>query len=612
MKNWLKKTFIAAALLGAALGNVTTAPAATYFVRTDGNNGNSGTSDSAGGAWRTIDYAADHVSAGDVVRVQAGTYAEFVTPGVNGSSVNSMVTFVASGTVQMGGWALNNNSYIRIIGFLMDTTTGGGAIRNACVDVTGTCSYMEFWHNTMRNAVGNGIRCNIGGRFDKSLIIGNIISEIGATSDGSAMGITLRGDDDLVGYNEIYNSYPDGFGMYGDRVRYLGNYAHGLNETLGGHSDLFQTGSGYNPDGWEQNLIEGTFQVAVGNTGDEHTAQISYGQGTIQQAFTQNIFRRNVWHNVSTGTIGINQTSSGPITHTFIYNNTTAQANRNQPTTRYGYTIYGAGTSDTFIFNNLEYESWGSAATANLDVFYVTGRYMIDYNLAYDPNGPVAFAVPFSTQAHPRGNVNPQFIDFANDNFRLGANSGAINSGGPLTSVTSASGSGTTFAVSDAGFFRGDNTALSQYGGNLVVGDTITVGTDVVTVSSITGNNITVTTSFTWSQNDPVYFGNDTTPDIGAYPGNHVPLTSMAISTNGNTYTVTPNGDTRWVVFFQDGIPHAVDNSAPYTATISGATVTIRAYPLYASKQLSVTATLQGGGSDRPAPPANPRIVPTQ
>jgi hypothetical protein len=471
---------------------------------------------------------------------------------------------------------------------------------------------MEFWHNTMRNAVGNGIRCNIGGRFDKSLIIGNIISEIGATSDGSAMGITLRGDDDLVGYNEIYNSYPDGFGMYGDRVRYLGNYAHGLNETLGGHSDLFQTGSGYNPDGWEQNLIEGTFQVAVGNTGDEHTAQISYGQGTIQQAFTQNIFRRNVWHNVSTGTIGINQTSSGPITHTFIYNNTTAQANRNQPTTRYGYTIYGAGTSDTFIFNNLEYESWGSAATANLDVFYVTGRYMIDYNLAYDPNGPVAFAVPFSTQAHPRGNVNPQFIDFANDNFRLGANSGAINSGGPLTSVTSASGSGTTFAVSDAGFFRGDNTALSQYGGNLVVGDTITVGTDVVTVSSITGNNITVTTSFTWSQNDPVYFGNDTTPDIGAYPGNHVPLTSMAISTNGNTYTVTPNGDTRWVVFFQDGIPHAVDNSAPYTATISGATVTIRAYPLYASKQLSVTATLQGGGSDRPAPPANPRIVPTQ
>jgi hypothetical protein len=610
MSKWIKKTLIAA-LLGAALGKVTTAPAATYFVRTDGNNGNSGTSDSAGGAWRTIDYAADHVSAGDVVRVQAGTYGEFVTPGVNGSSVNSMVTFVASGTVQMGGWALNNNSYIRIIGFLIDTTTGGGAIRSACVDVAGTCSYMELWHNTMRNAIDNGIRCNIGGRFDKSLIIGNTISEIGASSDGSGMAFTLRGDDDLVGYNEIYNSYPDAFGMYGDRVRYLGNYCHGLSEARGGHSDLFQTGSGYNPDGWEQNLIEGTFQVAGGNTPDEHVAQISYGQGTIQQAFTQNIFRRNVWHNVSTGTIGINQTSSGPVTYTFIYNNTTAQANRYQPTTRYGYTIYGAGTSDTFIFNNLEYESWGSGATENLDVFYVTGRQAIDYNLAYDPDGPVAFMAPFSTQAHPRGNVNPQFMDFANDNFRLGATSGALNAGGPLTSVSSAGGSGTTFAVNNAGFFRGDNFSLSQYGGSLVVGDTITVGTDVLTVSSITGNNITVTTSFTWSQNDPVYYGSDPTPDIGAYPANHVPLTSMTMSANGSTYTVTPNGDTRWVAFFQDGIPHTVDNSAPYTANITSGAVMARAYPLHASKQLFVTSTTPDG-SPRPAPPANPRIVPTQ
>jgi hypothetical protein len=381
-----------------------------------------------------------------------------------------------------------------------------------------------------------------------------------------------------------------------------------LNESSGGHADVFQTGSGYNPDGWEQNLIEGTFYVARGNQGDEHVAQISYGQGTIQQAFTQNIFRRNVWHEVSTGTIGINQTSSGPVTHTFIYNNTTAQANRNAPTTRYGYTVYGAQTSDTFIFNNLEYESWGSSSTANLEVFYVTGRQAVDYNLAYDPNGTVTFGPAFSTQAHPRGNVNPQFLDYANDDFRLGASSGALNSGGPVTAVSSASGSGTTFAVNDAGFFRGDNPTVSQYDGNLVVGDTITVGTDVLTVSSINGNNITVTTSFTWSQNDPVYYGSDSTPDIGAYPGNHVPLTSMSISTNGSTYTVTPNGDTRWVVFFQDDIPHTVDDSAPYTATIGG-TVTARAYPLYASKQLFVTRAL--GSSARPAAPANVRVVPT-
>ena len=67
---------------------VTSAPAlaATYYVRTDGNDANSGLVDSAGGAWGTIDWASDHVLAGDIVRVQAGTYSEIVSPSVNGSS----------------------------------------------------------------------------------------------------------------------------------------------------------------------------------------------------------------------------------------------------------------------------------------------------------------------------------------------------------------------------------------------------------------------------------------------------------------------------------------------------------------------------------------------
>jgi hypothetical protein len=54
---------------------------------------------------------------------------------------------------------------------------------------------------------------------------------------------------------------------------------------------------------------------------------------------------------------------------------------------------------------------------------------------------------------------------------------------------------------------------------------------------------------------------------------------------------VTPTGDTRFVVFFQDGIPHTVDNASPYTATIASGTVTARAYALYASATPTVLAT---------------------
>lgn len=52
--------------------------ATSYYVRTDGNDANTGTSDTAGGAWRTIakGCTAAVLAAGDVVTVGNGTYIE--------------------------------------------------------------------------------------------------------------------------------------------------------------------------------------------------------------------------------------------------------------------------------------------------------------------------------------------------------------------------------------------------------------------------------------------------------------------------------------------------------------------------------------------------------
>jgi hypothetical protein len=206
---------------------------------------------------------------------------------------------------------------------------------------------------------------------------------------------------------------------------------------------------------------------------------------------------------------------------------------------------------------------------------------------------------------------NPLFANYAADDFRISAGSPAIGAAGALTSVTSADNTGTTFNVADAGFFRGDDTSLSQYGGNLIVGDKISVGTDQLTISSISGNTITVTTSFTWANGDRVYWGWDITPDIGAYPANHVPLSAATIAQNGNDYTVTPDGDTRFVVFFLNGVPHVVDNAPPYTATIPSGTVTARAYPLYASETTSVLASVDAR-PEAVAPPTELKVVPPQ
>ena len=74
--------------------------AATYYVRTDGNDSNTGTADSAGGAWLTIGKAASTAAAGDTVNVAAGTYAEHVSLLTSGSSGNR-ITF--QGTRGGGG-----------------------------------------------------------------------------------------------------------------------------------------------------------------------------------------------------------------------------------------------------------------------------------------------------------------------------------------------------------------------------------------------------------------------------------------------------------------------------------------------------------------------------
>lgn len=78
MKSFLNSLFLVAVLAGQVF-------AATYYVQTDGNNGNAGTATGSGNAWADPGYAASQMAVGDLCYVKSGTYVvTTVTPGAGG------------------------------------------------------------------------------------------------------------------------------------------------------------------------------------------------------------------------------------------------------------------------------------------------------------------------------------------------------------------------------------------------------------------------------------------------------------------------------------------------------------------------------------------------
>ena len=114
---------------------------ATYYVDTAvGNNGNAGTSEGAGNAWATIQYANDNISNGDQVYIKAsGDYTEGVT--LTAGTVAAWRTFTGytstpgdggKATIDASGQTNGMNcpgfasSYIRFENIIVENATGDG------------------------------------------------------------------------------------------------------------------------------------------------------------------------------------------------------------------------------------------------------------------------------------------------------------------------------------------------------------------------------------------------------------------------------------------------------------------------------------------------------
>lgn len=153
---------------------------ATYYVRTDGNDSNSGTGIGTGQAWATLGKAlgATGIASGDTVYVKPGTYAESVTISVTPTVATYVIgdtdgaVFGSKGEVIWSGFLsgvdsaptavpciLNGKKYFvfkRITFYGDDVTGGNSSCVNATTSVSDNITIQECIFHTQNN--GSGLR----------------------------------------------------------------------------------------------------------------------------------------------------------------------------------------------------------------------------------------------------------------------------------------------------------------------------------------------------------------------------------------------------------------------------------------------------------------------
>jgi hypothetical protein len=142
---------------------------ATYYVRPDGNNANTGTGPAANQAWQTIGKAlgATGITSGDTVYIAPGTYGEQITIGgtystttyITGDPTASQFSGLNAGRVQIGAFTnlgnapiytgttiagtSKNNLYFTSIEFLFSTTLYGIQLTTSQNNTFDKCVFVQ-------------------------------------------------------------------------------------------------------------------------------------------------------------------------------------------------------------------------------------------------------------------------------------------------------------------------------------------------------------------------------------------------------------------------------------------------------------------------------------
>jgi hypothetical protein len=550
--------------------------------------------------YATIAAANTAAVAGDIVWVSAGTYAEHITLNASGTSGNT-ITFLANGTVNMCGFTWSAKNYVRIIGFTMDMSKPGCS--GTVMSGSGTSTGLEFWNDTIENTGANkayNIDIGLGGtnRCDKCIWFGGTITNINQSGTSGIVGTLIAGDDQFFGYVNISAVCYVGIGPVGARDRFDNNNFSALVQCGGTHPDNFYIATNAT-EGYTFSVVESTFGIGT-PTGNNNKFMHAQNQNTPD--WSDNIQRFNVGTNIGSGVYSQYSTGSGSNMRERFYNNTWVLDDRavnGSQACGAGFASSGGTTLSLAFWNELYQQCVSDDTTSAIDTFAFSGgsgtmTKTQDYNLTFRQGTTYTFSSAWNAQPHRQSNVDPKLNNVAGNDFTLQSSSGARGTGGPLTTATSCSGTTLNVASGTGSFFVPDDSAnLPAYGGLLMPGDTITVGTSTTRkVLALSGDALTVDSALTCAASDPVYFGSSNVVDIGAYPYKAGGYTlSATLAQVGSTVTITPNDASlaRFAVVFENGMPKCIASAAnAWACTVGSGVITATIHPRYASQTQSV------------------------
>jgi len=451
------------------------AVATTYYVATNGVDGNPGTATNA--PWRTIQHAAKTLAPGDLVLVRGGIYNEVVTFGVSGSAPNAAITFqnfpgetpVVDGTglpvaqlaYAAGLFEFTNASYVTVQGFeIRNYQTSSTAYVPAGIDITGAPHDLTFIsnrvhqianlsHSSSANAYGIAVHGMQPQAISNLVFRGNEIysNTLGQSEtfsfDGNVNGFEASGnlihDNNniglgFIGYEGVCSDANQDYARNGIcrsnivwNITDKGNPAYPAND---------YSADGIYSDGGSNVLIE-LNQVHHCDLGVELASEHA-GHAAMACVCRDNL----IWSNNTTGiSIGgynttVGQTVNCVITHNTLYHNDTQQSGTGEMELQFApvgniitHNIFVASSQNLFLSDNF------TQNTNNL----------VDWNLYFAPGGSnnctwmwrnqsygsfTAWRTGTTNDAHSLFS-DPQFINATNGNFHVATNSPAFNAGDP-------------------------------------------------------------------------------------------------------------------------------------------------------------------------------------